>query len=68
MSIQTESEPILKVHNLSITYPGDITALKPTSVDFHKGELTVLLGLSGAGKSSLLRGLNHLVVPTAGSV
>ncbi|MDX1694950.1 MAG: phosphonate ABC transporter ATP-binding protein [Ketobacteraceae bacterium] len=68
MSIPPGPEPILKVHNLSITYPGDITALKSTSLDFHKGELTVLLGLSGAGKSSLLRCLNHLVVPTSGSV
>ena len=68
MPTTTESESILKVRHLGITYPGDVTALKSTSLDFHRGELTVLLGLSGAGKSSLLRCLNHLVIPTAGYV
>jgi ABC-type phosphate/phosphonate transport system ATPase subunit len=53
---------------MGVTYPGNVLALKPTTVHFHKGEFTVLLGLSGAGKSTLLRSLNHLVKPTTGKV
>jgi phosphonate transport system ATP-binding protein len=59
---------ILTTDDLGITYPGGIEALRSTSISFQRGEFNVLLGLSGAGKSSLLRALNHLVKPTAGSV
>lgn len=60
--------PILHARNVGVTYPGNIVALRATDITFHQGEFTVLLGLSGAGKSSLLRCLNHLVVPTQGNV
>lgn len=59
---------MLRIEDMGVTYPGNVLALRPTTVDFHKGEFTVLLGLSGAGKSTLLRSLNHLVLPTAGRV
>lgn len=59
---------MLRIEDMGVTYPGDVLALRPTTVNFHKGEFTVLLGLSGAGKSTLLRSLNHLVLPTAGKV
>ena len=59
---------MLRIEDMGVTYPGNVLALRPTTVDFNKGEFTVLLGLSGAGKSTLLRSLNHLVQPTAGKV
>lgn len=59
---------MLRIEKMGVTYPGNVLALRPTTVDFHKGEFTVLLGLSGAGKSTLLRSLNHLVLPTTGKV
>lgn len=61
-------QSILSIDNLGITYPGGIEALRSTSISFQRGEFNVLLGLSGAGKSSLLRALNHLVKPTSGKV
>lgn len=68
MTMQYSHPEILKVSNLGVTYPGGIEALRKTSINFNPGEFTVLLGLSGAGKSSLLRSLNHLVVPSSGKV
>lgn len=68
MTAQHSPREILKVNNLGVTYPGGIQALRKTSINFNRGEFTVLLGLSGAGKSSLLRALNHLVVPSTGQV
>lgn len=68
MTMQHSHREILKVSNLGVTYPGGIEALRKTSINFNPGEFTVLLGLSGAGKSSLLRSLNHLVVPSSGKV
>lgn len=66
-SVQSR-DMMLRIEDMGVTYPGNVLALRPTTVDFHKGEFTVLLGLSGAGKSTLLRSLNHLVLPTAGKV
>lgn len=51
------SDLMLRIEKMGVTYPGNVLALRPTTVDFHKGEFTVLLGLSGAGKSTLLRSL-----------
>lgn len=68
MNAITPSSEILEVNNLGVTYPGGVRALQKTSLSFNRGEFTVLLGLSGAGKSSLLRSLNHLVVPSTGEV
>ena len=61
-----EKTPMLELDGVSVTYPGDVHALKPTSLAFDAGRFTVLLGPSGAGKSTLLRCLNGLVAPTAG--
>src|SRR5690606_12202816 len=60
--------PVLRLHNVGVTYPGGVVALRAANIDFHKGEFAVLLGLSGAGKSTLLRSLNLLVRPTIGTV
>jgi phosphonate transport system ATP-binding protein len=59
---------VLRLDNMGVTYPGGVTALRPTSIAFYGGEFTVLLGRSGAGKSTLLRAINHLVRPTAGRI
>lgn len=68
MASAQSPEMMLRIEDMGVTYPGNVLALRPTTVNFHKGEFTVLLGLSGAGKSTLLRSLNHLVPPTKGQV
>jgi phosphonate transport system ATP-binding protein len=59
---------VFTVESLSVTYPGGVKALRPTSLAFGEGQFTVLLGPSGAGKSTLLRCLNGLVRPSTGAV
>lgn len=59
---------MIELKNVSVKFPGGITALQPTSISFRRGEFTVLLGASGAGKSSLLRSLNLLNRPSTGSI
>ncbi len=59
---------MLSLHDVAVTYPNGITALQPTTLAFTPGQFTVLIGASGAGKSSLLRCLNGLVRPNRGDV
>ena len=45
-----------------------ITALEPTTIDFLKKELTLVIGPSGSGKTTLLSLLGCVIFPTSGEV
>ncbi|MGY0035250.1 quaternary amine ABC transporter ATP-binding protein [Pedobacter sp. NJ-S-72] len=47
---------------------GCTVAVKNASFNIEKGEFFVIMGLSGSGKSSLLRCFNRLIEPTSGNV
>lgn len=47
---------------------GHIVAAGNVSFDIHEGEIFVIMGLSGSGKSTVLRCLSLLVEPTCGHV
>ncbi|MBP1843676.1 cystine transport system ATP-binding protein [Rhizobium petrolearium] len=47
---------------------GDTAVLKDISIRIPEGSVTALVGPSGGGKSTLLRCINLLEIPTAGSV
>ena len=47
---------------------GDAVILKDISLDLPEGSVTALVGPSGGGKSTLLRCINLLEIPTAGSI
>ena len=47
---------------------GHIGAACDVSFDVHIGEIFVIMGLSGSGKSTIVRCLSRLVEPTAGEV
>ena len=38
------------------------------SLDLHAGQLKVLIGPSGGGKSTLLQCLNYLILPESGTI
>jgi len=59
---------VLSLRNLVKVYPSGTRAIDDVSLDIHRGEFVVLIGLSGSGKSSLLRCINRLIEPTAGQV
>jgi phosphonate transport system ATP-binding protein len=60
--------PVIRITNLSMSYPGGARALFPLDLEFNSGQFTVLLGPSGAGKSTLLRCLNLLIEPSSGRI
>ena len=67
------SDPIFEVEHLALVYPGRrgqpmAPILKDVSFTVERGRALTLVGPSGSGKSSLLRCLNRLEEPTAGTV
>ncbi|HYF02244.1 MAG TPA: ATP-binding cassette domain-containing protein [Patescibacteria group bacterium] len=60
-------EAIIEVRGLTVEFDGR-TIFKNVSFDIYKGEIFVILGGSGCGKSTMLRTLIGLVEPVAGSI
>ena len=58
---------MIEVKNITKSY-GDLTVLKDFSVDFDQSGVTVLLGPSGTGKSTLLRCINGLEKTNSGDI
>ncbi|MFH1037316.1 MAG: ATP-binding cassette domain-containing protein [PVC group bacterium] len=68
MVAQKEStEPIIKVRDVTIRY-GENTILKDVSFDVMPGEVFIILGGSGCGKSSIMRQMIGLEQPLTGEV
>uniref|UniRef100_A0A8C5V552 ATP binding cassette subfamily A member 6 n=1 Tax=Microcebus murinus TaxID=30608 RepID=A0A8C5V552_MICMU len=66
-----QGKEAIRIRNVKKEYkgrPGKVEALKGLLFDIYEGQITAILGHSGAGKSSLLNILNGLSVPTEGSV
>lgn len=60
-------ENIIEVRNLIAKY-GEKIVLDDISVDIKAGEITVILGSSGCGKTTLLKNILRLYEPFSGSV
>lgn len=65
--IDTNILPLIEIKNLVAKY-GETTVLQDISVDIHPNEITVILGGSGCGKTTLLKNILRLHEPFAGSV
>jgi ABC-type lipoprotein export system ATPase subunit len=65
------TSPAVELRDVFRVYPGPeggVVALQGLTLDVREGEICVILGPSGSGKSSLLRLLAALDSPTAGAV
>lgn len=60
-------KPIIEVKNLIAKY-GERTILDDITLDIYENEVTVILGSSGGGKTTLLKNIIRLNQPFAGSV
>jgi len=64
---RSTSQPAVSVRNLRMGY-GTRVLIEDASFDVHAGEIVVILGGSGSGKSSLMKNLIGLHPPLAGDV
>jgi phosphonate transport system ATP-binding protein len=59
---------MIEFKDLSLVYPNGTQGLKNINVKINEGEFVVIVGLSGAGKSTFIRSINRLVTPTNGEL
>ena len=51
---------MIEFKNVYKTYPNGFTALKNINLQIQQGEFVAIIGLSGAGKSTILRCINRM--------
>ena len=59
---------MIEFKNVYKTYPNGFTALKNVNLQIEQGEFVAIIGLSGAGKSTILRCINRMHDATEGQV
>ncbi len=59
---------MIQLHNVSMSYQRDVSALNGVSLRIPKGDFVFLTGPSGAGKSTLLKLLYGALTPTRGQI
>ncbi len=63
----TDNKVLIKVEDLCKSF-GDLKVLKGVNAEIKKGDVMVVIGASGSGKSTFLRCLNLLEEPTSGTI
>src|SRR6516225_6092610 len=67
-SHRSSAQRMLRIKGLAKRYRTGDLALKGIDLEIPDGEVMALIGPSGAGKSTVIRCINRLVEPTAGTV
>ena len=65
--MNNETEPVIQVEDLTAGY-GDEVILDGISFDVYPGEVLVIAGGSGCGKTTLLKNMIGLLKPDAGRI
>jgi branched-chain amino acid transport system ATP-binding protein len=58
---------MLRIENLHVDY-AQIPALRGIDMDIQTGEIVALIGANGAGKSTTLKAISGLIMPSAGKI
>jgi polar amino acid transport system ATP-binding protein len=60
-------DPVIRIRNLHKRF-GDLHVVKGVDLDVQRGERIAIIGASGSGKSTILRCLNFMELPTEGTI
>ncbi len=66
--MSSNGEDIIVAENVSKTYPNGVKALRNVSLTVKKGEVVVIIGASGSGKTTFLRTINQLETVDSGRI
>lgn len=61
-------KPLVELVNVTKIYPPDVVAAEDVSLRIYKGEILFLTGMSGAGKTTLIKLICCLETPTRGLI
>ena len=61
-------ELLLNVDNVTAGYAQDIDVLRDVSIAVHAGQVSGLIGLNGAGKSTVIKTICGFLAPKAGRI
>ncbi|PKK40018.1 hypothetical protein ABB02_00812 [Clostridiaceae bacterium JG1575] len=67
MQQHKQSEPMIEVRQLTKRFD-ELTVFSDLNLTIHRNEAVCIIGASGSGKSTFLRCLNHLEIPTQGTI
>ena len=59
--------PLLHIENLAVSY-GAVPAVNGVTLEINAGELRVILGANGAGKTTIIKTIMGLLKPRSGSI
>jgi osmoprotectant transport system ATP-binding protein len=59
---------VVEFHEVGFSYPGRASVLHGLNLGVESGEIVAIVGRSGEGKTSLLKLVNRLLLPTSGTV
>ncbi len=62
------AERLLNVENVTAGYAQDIDVLREVSLEVHPGQVSGLIGLNGAGKSTVVKTICGFLVPKSGRI
>ena len=66
--IKGEDKIVIRLDKVTKVYPDGTEAVKEVSFEVGKGELCVLLGTSGCGKTTTMKMINRLIPTTGGKI
>ena len=59
---------MIRLERVTKRFPGGQVAVRELTIEFHTGQLTMLVGPSGCGKTTTLKMINRLIEPTEGRI
>ena len=68
MDERPSDDIVLRVHDVTASYGGEITVLEHVTVQVPRGRTVAVVGESGSGKSTLARAVTGLLPPLSGEI